>query len=773
MKKRLIFFLFFVLCVSIIFAQSFHILPSPADVKKSDGEFLFTPQTVISVENEEQRISAQLFADLFQVSAGFRPTVSVGSTGNALVRLETDPALAPEAYRLSITTQGIGISAAGKAGFFYALQTLRQMLPAEIEYSHARSRTGWTVPCGEITDAPRFGYRGLMLDVSRYFIPKETVLKIIEAMSSLKINKLHLHLVDDNGWRLEIKRYPELTGTGAWRVDRRGIPFPARYNPSPDEPATIGGFYTQDDMRGIIAFAAERQVEVIPEIEMPAHTVSSLAAYPRLACPVVDEYIGVLPGLGGDNGRIIYCAGNDSVYTFLENVLDEVIALFPSRYIHLGGDEADKYHWKRCPLCQARMEEEGIPDEEHLQSYFMQRVSSHVQSKGKEVMGWDELTNGEVPGGAIIFGWETNGQRALKAAAQGHRFVMTPARTLYLIRYQGPQWFEPLTYFGNNTLADVYHYEPVQSHWDANAESLLMGVQASLWTEFCSSPEDVEYLLFPRLAAFSDMAWRAKGKQDWADFLPRLDTFTGRLTAQRITHARSMFNLDHAVTPSGNGKLEVSITCIRPDVSMHYTLDGSNPTAGSAVFPQSLLLDRAALVKAASFKNGIRMGQILTLPVRFNKATGHETEGNGTGNENGNLGLLTNGIRGSERQSDFEWCGWYGSDFSFTLDLKHARPLHLLTFGTITNNGMAVHQPSGIVVSVSDDNRIFREIARFHQSRDEIFREGTFREDKTLSLGNVSARYIRIDGKNPGLCPADHVRSGQKTWVYMDEIIVE
>ncbi len=771
MKKTRAFILSLVLSVSTLLAQSFNILPYPAEVKKGDGEFLFTPQTVISVENEEQHVSARLFADLFHASAGFRPAVSTGNAENASVRLATDPLLAPEAYTLRVTPRDIEIFAADNAGFFYALQTLRHMLPAEIEYSHARPRTKWGVPCSEITDAPRFEYRGLMLDVSRYFIPKETVLKIIETMSSLKINKLHLHLVDDNGWRLEIKRYPGLTDTGAWRVDRRGVPFPARRNPSPDEPATVGGFYTQDDMREIIAFAAERQVEVIPEIEMPAHTVSSLAAYPELACPVVEEYIGVLPGLGGNNARVIYCAGNDSVYAFLENILDEVISLFPSKYIHLGGDEADKYHWERCPLCQAKMKEESIPDEEHLQSYFMTRISRYVQRKGKEVMGWDELTHGEIPDGTVIFGWEVNGQRALKAAAQGHRFVMTPARTLYLIRYQGPQWFEPVTYFGNNTLADVYHYEPVQSHWDADAESLLMGVQASLWTEFCSSPEDVEYLLFPRLAAFADMAWRAKGNQNWTDFLPRLDAFAERLTARRVTHARSMFNLDHSVMPDGNGNVEVSITCIRPDVLIHYTLDGSNPTAGSAVFPRVLPLEETALVKAAAFKDGVQMGQTLTLPARFNKATGATTEGNG--NDNGNLGLLTNGIRGSDKHTDLEWCGWYDSDFSFTLDLRQSQPVHLLTLGTITNYGMAVHQPSSIVVSVSDDNKDFRDVAQLQQSNGEVFREGTFREDKTVALGNVSARYIRIDGKNPGPCPADHVRPGQRTWVYMDEIIIE
>lgn len=768
MNKTCVFFLSLVLSASTLFAQSFDILPYPADLKKTEGEFLFTPRTVISVENEEQRVSAELFADLFQASAGFRPVVSIGSE-DARVRMHTDESLAPEAYTLRVTPRHIEILASDNAGFFYALQTLRQMLPAAIEYEHLQTQAKWAVPCGEITDAPRFSYRGLMLDVSRYFIPKETVLKMIDAMSSLKINKLHLHLVDDNGWRLEIKRYPELTAVGAWRVDRRGIPYPARRNPFPGEPATVGGYYTQDDMREIISFAAKRRVEIIPEIEMPAHTVSSLAAYPGLACPVVDDPIGVLPGGGGDHTKIIYCAGNDSVFTFLENVLDEVIALFPSRYIHLGGDEASKYYWERCPLCQARMKAEGIPDEEHLQSYFMARVSRHVQSRGKQVMGWDELAHGIIPDSAIIFGWEANGQRALKAAAQGHRFVMTPARTLYLIRYQGPQWFEPVTYFGNNTLSDVYHYEPVQSHWDERAESLLMGVQASLWTEFCSSPEDVEYLAFPRLAAFADMAWRAKGKQDWDSFLPRLDAFTDRLTARRITYARSMFNLDHLVTSTGNGEVELFITCIRPDVSVRYTLDGSAPTAVSPVFPRSLRLDKGTFVKAASFKEGIQMGQILTLPIRFNKATGCPV-GDGGGSD---VTLLTNGVRGSDKHSDPEWHGWYDSDFSFTIDLRHRRPLHLITLGTITNYGMAVHQPSEIVVSVSDDNKTFRETARLRQSEDEIFREGTFREDKTLPIGNIPARYIRVEGKNPGVCPENHARPGQKTWVYLDEVIVE
>lgn len=370
----------------------------------------------------------------------------------------------------------------------------------------------YKIPVMTVNDRPRFGYRGLMIDVSRYFMPKHNLLKIIDVASFLKINKIHLHLVDDNGWRLEIKKYPRLTQVGAWRV-KRDEPFPNRRNQEEGEPVSVGGYYTQNDMREIIRFAALRQIEIIPEIEMPAHTNSSLAAYPELACPVVDRFIGVLPGIGGKNSEIVYCAGNDSVFSFLEDVIDEVSELFPSKYIHLGGDEASKVNWAKCPKCRARMEAEHIEHTEELQSYFMTRMSNYVRSKGKEVMGWDELTNSTLPEGAIIYGWQGFGKAALKAAAQGHRFIMTPARILYFIRYQGPQWFEPLTYFGNNTLKDVYTYEPVQEEWNPVYEDLLMGVQASMWTEFCNSPDDVEYQLFPRLLALSDIAWAKKGQK--------------------------------------------------------------------------------------------------------------------------------------------------------------------------------------------------------------------------------------------------------------------
>ena len=662
----------------------------------------------------------------------------------------------------------IEVRAAAGSGFFYAMQTLRQMLPVGIE-NGGGSDAVWRVPAVHIEDAPRFGFRGMLLDVSRYFVPKEEVLRLVECMSMLKINKLHLHLTDDNGWRIEIKKYPKLTDVGAWRVEREGVPFPARRNPQPGEATPSGGYYTQDDIREIVAYAADRYIEVIPEIDMPAHANSALAAYPELACPVVDKYIGVLPGIGGSNADIIYCAGNDRVFDFLQDVLDEVMALFPSRYIHLGGDEAWKTHWKSCPLCQARIAAEHLEDEEALQGWFMQKMCSYVRSRGREVIGWDELTNSRLPEGVIIDGWQGMGNAALKAAAQGHRFIMTPARIMYLIRYQGPQWFEPLTYFGNNTLADVYEYEPVQPRWPAEYEQLLMGVQACMWTEFCSSPRDVEYQLFPRLTALAEVAWCPKDSKNWPEYLTRLDAFLPRLEAHGVTVARSMFNIQHRVMPH-DGRLQVTLECIRPDVEIRYTVDGSLPTAESALYEGALTVGRdVTTVKCATFAGGRRMGEVLELPLVWHKATAAAFVDAAADD-----GLMVNGLHGSLKQTDFEWKTWNDcSHVSMTLDLGSVDALHGITLGFINNFGMAVHRPRSIRISLSDDNKTFTEVETRNFTPAEIYREGTSRADESFDLGGRRARYVWIELRGPAPCPDDHVRPGKAVQVCIDEIEVD
>ena len=743
------------------------VVPCPVQMVPGTGNFLFSGSTVLRVENAEQARVARNFVNLFTRAAGFTPVLKTGK-GKGDVCFVTDPLLKSEAYRLSVSPEQISIEASDAKGFFYALQTIRQLLPPDIENSRTVNAM-WTVPCLTIQDEPRFGYRGLMLDVSRFFIPKESVLRIIDCMAMLKINKLHFHLVDDNGWRLEIKKYPRLTEIGAWRVDHTDVPFHSRRNPLPGEPTPVGGFYTQEDMKEMIAYAADRQVEIIPEIEMPAHTNSSLAAYPQLACPVVDQFIGVLPGLGGDHASIIYCAGNDSVFTFLQNVIDEVAALFPSRYIHLGGDEAQKTYWKKCPLCQERMKKEHLAHEEDLQGYFMKRIGEYVRSKGKEVMGWDELTNSFIPEGAVIFGWQGMGNAALKAADRGHRFVMTPARVMYLIRYQGPQWFEPLTYFGNNTLKDVYQYEPVQKNWKPEYASLLMGVQASLWTEFCNCPEDVDYLVFPRLAALAEVGWSRPEQKNWDLFLKAMDRYNEHLDVKGIGYARSMYNIHHTSTPV-DGAFQIKLECIRPDVEIRYTTDGSEPEATSTLYTRPLEFHTAQTLKCATFAAGRQMGKTLVLPLLHNKATAKPIFTQGASGAS----VLTNGVRGSLKQTDFEWCSWSKSDcISFTLDLQKDENIHTFTLGSITVYGMAVHKPESISVALSSDNVNFTEVGEKHFTPEEIFREGTYVEDLKFDLGTAKARYVRVTARGVGKCPPDHVRPGQEARIFFDEIIVE
>ena len=501
---------------------------------------------------------------------------------------------------------------------------------------------------------------------------------------------------------------------------------------------------------------------------MPAHSNAALAAYPHLACPTVDKFIGVLPGLGGANADIIYCAGNEEVFTFLQGVIDEVIELFPSQYLHLGGDEAWKTHWKKCPKCQARMKTEGITHVEELQGYFMARMSKYVQSKGKTVMGWDELTNSTVPEGAIIYGWQGLGNAALKAAKQGHKFIMTPARLLYLIRYQGPQWFEPTTYFGNNILKDIYMYEPVQESWEKGYEDLLMGIQGSMWTEFCNSTNDVTYLIFPRLAAVADVAWSPKGKKDWPSFLKSLDNYLSHLDAKGVIYSEAMYNIQHK-SVSENGVLKLSLECERPDVEIKYTMDGTEPDNNSKIYNGILSINKGCTVKCSTFANGVKKGKTLTLNLGWNMATGKKVISKNITDK-----LLTNGVRGSLKQSDFEWTEWYTKDeSSFVIDLEESRNVSEIILGCLTNYGMGVHKPLSISIDFSEDGKNYTCAAERKFSKDEIFKEGNYVEDITFDFEKCDkVRYIRVRATDAGMNPENHLRPGQQSRYRFDEIMV-
>lgn len=736
-------------------AKAQPVIPQPAQYVETDGWF-----EVPDCWNVKSTLEKKTTEKLLKVLKHNYVITDSKNKQHIDLYLKEDKNIAEEDYVLDVTTDGVTISAGSEKGFYYGLQSLYQL-----SYLNAKDNR---IICCTITDSPRFAYRSLMLDPVRYFIPKEEVLKLIDLASALKFNNLHLHLTDDNGWRMEVKQYPKLTEVGAWRVDRPEV-FPGRQNAkSADEPATLGGFYTQDDLREIVAYAADRYVNVIPEIEMPAHAAAAIASYPELACPVVDKFVGVFPGIGGPDASIIMCGGNDKVYDFYKNVLDEVMEIFPSPYIHLGGDEADKGIWKQCELCNKRIKDLNLDGYEGLQAYFMDQINHYVREKGRTAIGWDEVTYGDPKEDMVIMGWQGLGNQAVKDSKKsGRKFILTPAKVMYLLRYQGPQWYEPVTYFGNNTLADVYKYEPVQADWTPELKENLLGVQGSMWTEFCKNNGDLEYLLFPRVLAVADVAWRPEGKQDWESFAAGVNSYLPELKDRGIHYARSMYNIQHQATPK-DGKVEVALTTGLPDLDIVYTLSGKENEPQT--YSEALIFSEPTTIVAATYKDGRQMGQPLVVNVDFNKATGASVVSNNCNNELQQV--LTNGVRGSNRQSDFEWAGWHDRDAEFVVDLGETMPIENVNLGTLGSSHFCVAMPESVEIYGSENGEDYALMATLATPEELVFaKEPTVYEYSANKLGG-KARYLKVKAKNPGKVPAGYAREGAKTWVYFDEIKV-
>ena len=756
MRKIGIIILGLIGCFTMVSKANQVVIPQPAQYEVSDGVF-----NVPKYWHVKSTLDHKVSEKLLQALKHPYSLINNKSKDEIDLYLKENKSISDEDYVLKVNPKNVTIEAGSEKGFYYGLQSLYQLC-----YLNGGNDE---IVCCTITDSPRFAYRSLMLDATRYFIPKEEVLKIIDLASALKFNNVHLHLTDDNGWRMEIKKYPKLTDVGAWRVYRPEV-FPGRENAkSADEPTPVGGFYTQDDLREIVAYAGDRYINVIPEIEMPAHAAAAIASYPELACPVVDKFVGVFPGIGGEDASIIMCGGNEKVYEFYCDVLDEVMDIFPSQYIHLGGDEANKSVWEKCPLCNEKIEVENLGDYEGLQAYFMDRINSYVRSKGRTAMGWDEVTYGNPKEDMVILGWQGDGGIAVRDSKKsGRKFILTPAKLLYLIRYQGPQWFEPFTYFGNNTLQDVYNYEPVKADWTPELKENLLGIQGSMWTEFCSKPEDVEYQMFPRLIAVADNAWRPEGTADWDDFIVALDNYLPELTAREITYAPSMYNIQHTVKPTGEG-VEVTLDCIRPDLDIEYTVRGEEQN--SKIYSGPITLAGPTSIVAKTVKKGQQMGQPLALNISFNESTGKKVESNNCNNLL--QAVLTNGVRGSQRVSDFEWAGWYDKDAEFSIDLGELKPISSTKLGSIAASQICVALPSSVELYGSEDGENYNLLATTAIPQELVYTKLPMQYDIDFGELDANARYLKVKAKNPGRIPKGEARGGAPSWLYFDEIIVE
>lgn len=483
--------------------------------------------------------SAGFLAETIQNASGIAVTFSnvQGRRAKRVIHLALDDSLVElgiEGYTLTVQPDRIDLKASQPAGLFYAVQTLIQLMPPAVyQPASASNKIKIRIPCVEIKDRPRFGWRGLMLDVSRHFFPPEFIYRFIDFLAMHKLNTFHWHLVDDQGWRIEIKKYPKLTEVGAWRVDREANHWNAREPQKPGEKATCGGFYTQDEIRDIVSYATNRYITIIPEIEMPGHTTAALAAYPEYSCS--GGPFSVLPG-GVWPITDIFCAGKEETFIFLEDILTEVMDLFPSRFIHIGGDEATKTEWEKCPLCRERIQKEGLKDVEELQSYFIRRIERFLNSHERRLIGWDEILEGGLAPQATVMSWRGT-QGGIDAARLGHDVVMSPTSHCYFDYYQGDPDVEPLAIGGYLPLSRVYEFDPVPGELSAEESSFILGGQANLWTEYVSTPEHAEYMLFPRTAALAEAVWTLPDLKDWTDFAARLEGQLARYKAAGINYA--------------------------------------------------------------------------------------------------------------------------------------------------------------------------------------------------------------------------------------------
>ncbi|ACU59294.1 beta-N-acetylhexosaminidase [Chitinophaga pinensis] len=597
------------LCCLVVqaFAQRFNIIPAPVELYEQPGEFIIDKSVVIVAPSAGTQLDSTLqwFSDRIATATGFH--LKTAKTGTKVLRIVLSQADKQEGYKLKVTPTEITLKAPSPAGVFYGLQTLLQLLPPDIESSQPIERI-WSVPCTDIIDYPRFGWRGLMLDVSRHFYTKEEVKRYIDEMARYKYNIFHWHLSDDNGWRIEIKSLPELTKVGAWRVARTGR-WGTFESPQPGEPAKEGGFYTQEDIKEILAYAQARYITVLPEIDVPAHSLAMIAAYPNLSCTQL--HYNVNPGSHfykkEDNAL---CIGNDSVYLVLDKVFTEIAALFPFNYIHVGGDEAYKGFWDNCPKCRKRMEQENLKNVDELQSYFVKRLEKILRSKGKKLIGWDEILEGGLAPEATVMSWRGM-KGGIEAAKMNHHVVMSPWEYCYLDLYQGDPAAEPPTY-GMCRLSDSYNYDPVPDGVD---EKYILGGQGNLWTESIANYRHIQYMTWPRALALSEVYWSPKAKRNWNKFVQRMEVHFVRFDTAHIKYSRSAWNAIVKPSKDNNGQLSVQLSTEIKGLDIYYTFDNSDPdnmypqyTGQPLVFPAG-----AANLSIVTYHDGKKVGELLTV----------------------------------------------------------------------------------------------------------------------------------------------------------------
>lgn len=587
--------------------QGINVIPVPVSLTQNEGVFKVGKNMAFQASTPGAKIVAEFFASKINLATGYQVTVGDKEVSSG-ISLVIDEALDVnnEGYTLDVTTNGAVVKAKTPQGLFYGMQTFMQLLPAEIESPAVVNGIAWTAPCVSVKDEPRFGYRGFMLDPCRHFIPVENVKKQIDVLSLFKVNRLHWHLTDDQGWRIEIKKYPKLTEIGAKRIEGEGTEY--------------GGFYTQEEIKDVVKYAADRFITVIPELELPGHEMATIAAYPELSCKGEQGTPRIIWGVED----IVMCAGKEETFKFLEDVIDEIAPLFPSEYFHIGGDECPKISWKNCPLCQKRIREEGLKGdkqhsaEERLQSYFVQRMEKYLAGKhGKKIIGWDEILEGGLAPSATVMSWRGE-DGGIAAANMDHDVIMTPgSQGMYLDQYEGDYKIEPVTIGGLALIEKVYNYNPIPDTLVATGKGQhIIGVQCNNWSEYMYNTDLMEYRMYPRMLALAEIGWSPLNRKDYKDFERRLDNALVRLDAHNIN-----YYIPQPEQPNGScnfvaftDKASLEFKTSRP-MKVVYTIDGTEPTPESTVYSAPIEFTESGVLKIRSVLPSGKMSKTRTITV--------------------------------------------------------------------------------------------------------------------------------------------------------------
>jgi hexosaminidase len=764
--QKLFLLLFFVFPFCLNAQNNCPVIPLPTSYIQKAGTFTINKKTNI-VEGpiwQTGDAAARIYSTYFQNFLGMPVTMvaayrdGIFENGINLKKVK-DISLGDEGYRLEIKPEAIVVKANSDTGFYYALQTLIQLMPVENFYN-AKNKS-ITIQCCEIMDVPRFKYRGMHLDVCRHFFPVSFIKNYIELLAMHKMNTFHWHLTDDQGWRIEIKKYPKLTEVGSKRKESM-IGF---YDDNKFDATPHSGFYTQEEIKSVIAFAAARNVTVIPEIEMPGHALAALASYPEYSCTGGPFEVATKWGVFDD----VFCP-KEETFTFLEDVLTEVAALFPSAYIHVGGDECPKTKWRTCARCQQRMKDEGLKDEHELQSYFIKRIEKFLSTKGKKIIGWDEILEGGLAPSATVMSWRGI-DGGIAAARLNHDVIMTPGSHCYFDHYQGEPATEHVSIGGYTTIKKVYDYEPIPTDSLTPAQQkFILGAQANLWSEYITTTQHAEYMAYPRAIALAEVLWSKKDQRNWSNFSARLLNHFKRFDKLKLNYAKNIFDVTATTSVDTlSNKVNIAFNKFVDFGEIRFTNDSSEPTKKSPLYNSPVAINTSSTLKAALFMNEGK-GKPFEKKFQIHKATGlpYQLTNKWKSYDGGTVYGLTDGVTGELNKYN-TWVGFSGKDLEAVIDLKKSQSIKKVSLNFYNKNRAWIYLPVSVEIFSSTDGINFTSLKKENMSSDGAA-NGIVNFSAAL---NVEARYLKVFAKSIGKCPNGTECDGQDAWMFVDEVVVE